>query len=84
MTVHMTIAIDDLVNDRLRALADIKQVSPEELVRDVLAEHLDYDRWFHAKVQEGIDSADRGELIDHDEVFARLHERMAKAASGAE
>lgn len=84
MTVHMTIAIDEVVNDRLRRLADIKNISPEELVGEVLAEHLDYDRWFRAKVREGIEAADRGDLIDHDEVFARLHERMSKAALAAE
>lgn len=83
MTVHVTIELDEAVNDRLRTLADRKKVSPEELVRDVLAEHLDYDRWFRAAVEEGRASAARGELHDQEEVFAELYARMEKAPTAS-
>ncbi len=33
--------------------------------------------WLRAEIQKGIDSADRGELVPADEVFARLREKYA-------
>ncbi len=36
---------------------------------------------FLAFIQAGIDSADRGELIPHEEVFAHLRERRARRAA---
>lgn len=35
---------------------------------------------FLAFVQEGIDAADRGELIPHEEVFRRIRERRTRPA----
>lgn len=35
-----------------------------------------YGRWFHAKVQEAIDS--KKPRIPHDEVIRRMNERLAK------
>lgn len=35
-----------------------------------------YDRWFHAKVQEAINS--KKPRIPHDEVVRRMNERLAK------
>lgn len=41
--------------------------------------------WLKAEVQKGIDSADRGELIPADEVFARLRSEVRdKAAKSGE
>lgn len=81
MTVHRTIQLEDAVDAQLRALADAKNVAPEQVAQDLLANQLDYDRWFRAAVQEGIASADRGELIDHDEVFDDLRRRIAALTS---
>src|SRR5262245_3860768 len=40
--------------------------------------------WLKAEIQKGIDSADRGELIPAEEVFAQLREEIAAKASKSE
>lgn len=37
--------------------------------------------WLREEIQKGIDSADRGELIAAEDVFARLEEKYRKAVS---
>ncbi len=37
--------------------------------------------WLRNEIQQGIDSADQGELIPAEEVFARLEAKYSKAAS---
>ncbi len=40
-----------------------------------MVDSMDRD-WLRAQIQEGIDSADRGELIDAEEVFSRLQKEL--------
>lgn len=42
------------------------------------------DDWLRAEVQKGIDSADRGELIPAEEVFAELRTKIDALAAKAE
>ena len=37
---------------------------------------LDYDSWFIQEVEKGQVQADRGELIDHEEVVKRIEKRL--------
>ena len=39
------------------------------------------DGWLREEIQKGIESADRGELVPAEDVFARLEEKYRKAAS---
>jgi len=34
---------------------------------------VDYDAWFGRQVDEGLAAADRGELIDHEEIVKLIH-----------
>ncbi len=85
MTVHMTIELDDAVNERLQAVAEASAKSPEEVLKGIVAEGVDYKAWFIASVKEGFAAADRGELIDHEEVVARAAKRreMLLSRSGS-
>jgi predicted transcriptional regulator len=42
---------------------------------------VDHDEWFIREVEKGIESADRGELLSHEEVGARLGKRIAEKHS---
>jgi predicted transcriptional regulator len=75
MTVHMTIAIDESLEAQLRVLADLKKVSPEDLVSNLVAESLDYDRWYAAEVQKGLDELDTGRVFTDEEVWERSAKR---------
>ena len=48
----------------------------EGLVQEVLRRYLDQEARFVDAVQKGIASADRGDLLDHDEVVARIDKRF--------
>ena len=53
-----------------------------DVVEQLLESFLDYDDWFRREVQKGIDQADRGELIDHQDLVV-LVERQLRADSGS-
>ncbi len=48
----------------------------EGLVQEVLSRYLEQEARFIDAVQKGIASADRGDLLDHDEVVARIEKRF--------
>lgn len=50
----------------------------EQLVKDATLRLLAEDEHFRAAVRRGIGQADRGELIDHDQVVARIEGRLAR------
>lgn len=64
---------DKVTMDQILKLAD--QLTPgdqEELIEEMKV------RWLKREIQKGIDEADRGELLDGDEVFAELRRDLQK------
>jgi hypothetical protein len=63
----------------IEGLAAQNGTSPEEQARKLFADGVrraaDYDRWFREKVREGMNAANRGELVDHEEFGRMLHQR---------
>jgi predicted transcriptional regulator len=45
-------------------------------VEEAVDRLLDYDRWFIQEVEKGLEQAARGELLDHEEVVARIESRL--------
>jgi predicted transcriptional regulator len=78
MTKTVTFELSEEQAEFLHAEAERESRSVSELVGDLVAQRMDYDAWFRRKVQEGIDAADRGELIPHEEVVARSEARRAE------
>jgi len=39
---------------------------------------IDYDEWFMREAEEGLAQAERGEVIPHEEVAARMEKLIAK------
>ena len=75
----MEIALTPKLEKRIAAkVAGGEFPSAEEVVREGLrrlfAEEEEYLAEMRARIQEGIDSANRGELISSDELFAELDE----------
>ena len=60
---------------RLSQIAAHAGVDTEHLVKDAALRLLQQDEQFRAAVREGIAAADRGELIDDEEVRLWLEER---------
>ena len=62
----------------LSKLATRKGRDPESLAQEVLGFYLKHEARFVEAVKRGIASADRGDLIEHDEVLARTN-RLANS-----
>lgn len=77
MTVHVTIELTEDQKARLESLAAFKQVSVAQYLVDLAEINARRDAEFRALVQEGLDEADRGELVDHADVMAEVEALIA-------
>jgi predicted transcriptional regulator len=68
MEVHFTAEQEA----RLATIANREGVDPHELVKDAALKLLEDDGQFRASVRKGIEQAERGELIEEEEVEARV------------
>ncbi len=74
MEVHLTPEQEA----ELSELATRKGRDPDALAQEVLGFYLKHEARFVEAVKRGIASADRGDLIEHDEVLARIN-RLANS-----
>lgn len=63
---------------KLARLAAEQGRNTEALVQEAVARFVDYDEWFIREVEKGLASADRGELLSHEDVGARLEKLIAE------
>ena len=63
---------------KLDRLAAEQGRNTEALVQEAIARFVDYDEWSIREVEQGLASADRGELLTHEEVGARLEKFIAE------
>ena len=69
MEVHFSPDIET----RLQQVALANGKAPEQLVKDTVARMLENQARFVAGVEKGIAAADRGELIEHEDVVNRIN-----------
>lgn len=72
MTIELSITLDEERRVALEAAAKHEGVSPAELLNRLVDQRLEYERWFAAEVQKGIDAANAGDLLTHEEVRAHM------------
>jgi len=76
----MEVRLKPETESRLNELAAKTGRQPDELLEDAMAGYLalysEPDPRFIEAVQKGIASADRGDLLDHEEVVARIEKRF--------
>lgn len=72
MNTRVTIELTAAQRLRLEEVAQREHQSVEEVVLRWVQEGVDFDDGFRNAVQAGLDAADRGELIAHDEVAAGM------------
>jgi predicted transcriptional regulator len=71
-TEAFTIRTDSGIVQQLDYLAGSLDRSRNYLVNQALKEYLDAHAWQLEKIIQGIAAADRGELIDHDDVMQEM------------
>ena len=70
--------IDPSLRSTLDALAAERGLSSEDYAAEALRRVVESDQDFRAFIQEGIDAAERGELVPHEDVMAQLDAMMAE------
>ena len=66
MTRHVTIELTEAQAAVLDSEAAREDLPVEAIVTALIQRQVEYDAWFRAEVQKGIDQADRGELISNE------------------
>jgi predicted transcriptional regulator len=80
-TSVVTARLDADLSDRLDTLAARQERSRAAVVERAVRRYVDEELTFLAFVQEGVDSADRGELIGQEEMEAWVEARGRQAAA---
>jgi predicted transcriptional regulator len=71
----MEVNLNPDLQARLARLAADRGSDADTLVQEAIERLVDYDEWFLQEVRKGLAAADRGELIDHDEVGKLIDSR---------
>jgi predicted transcriptional regulator len=77
MEVHLSPDVQAKLT-RLAAAQGRDTLAPAQ---EAIARFVDYDEWFICEVETGLASADRDELLTHEEVGARLEKLIAEKQS---
>ena len=62
------IAVDEATLLSLDAAAALRSLSREEMLREAVHNLSEYDRWFRAKVEAGLQDAREGKTVSHEEM----------------
>ena len=79
--IVLSVRIPSSLNAKLERLAKLSKRSKSAAVTAILAGHVDAEAAYVAAVEEGLAAAREGNLIDHDEVVARIERKMKARAS---
>ena len=64
---------------KLARAANRRGMTPERLVLEAIERAVEYDDWFLREVEKGLAQVERGEVLTHDEVGARIERRLTHA-----
>jgi predicted transcriptional regulator len=71
----MEVRLNPDLQAKLAQLASQQGRDTEELIVDAVERMVNYDQWFMREVEKGISAADRGELVDHEDVQKLIDRR---------
>lgn len=71
----MEVNLNPGLQAKLARLAADRGSDAGTLVQEAVERFVDYDEWFLREVEKGIAAADRGELIDHEDVGKLIDSR---------
>jgi len=67
-----TVRLEPEMRAQLDKMAEQMDRPRAWIIKEAVAQYLERETWFRAAVQQGMDDAEAGRLIDHDEIAARL------------
>jgi len=74
----MEINLSPELQAKLDRIASQQGRDAESLVHEAVERLADYDAWFIRQVEKGLAQVDRGEVLEHEEVAARMEKLIAK------
>ena len=77
----MEIHLNSELQSKLAKLAAQRGRDPETLAKEAIERFVDYDQWFIEEVEKGLAQIERGEVLSHEEVGARLEKLLAEKRS---
>ena len=63
---------------KLARAADRRGMAAEALVLEAIERAVEYDDWFLSEVEKGLAQIERGDVLTHEEVGARLERRLTE------
>ena len=78
----MDLNVPPTLQTKLALVADRRGMTPEVLVLEAIERAVDYDDWFLSEVEKGLAQVERGEVLTHEEVGARLEQHVRQAQPG--
>jgi predicted transcriptional regulator len=72
MEIHLTPEKEAL----LRQVAARTGQDAAQVIQEAVDRLLDHDSWFIQEVEKGQAQADKGDLVEHDKVVARIEKRL--------
>jgi predicted transcriptional regulator len=79
----MDIHLDPDLQAKLAKLAAERGRDLEMLAKEAIQRFVDYDEWFIEEVKKGLAQIERGQVLTHEEVGARLEKLLAEKRSPA-
>ncbi len=71
----MEIELNGELQAKLQRLAAERGQDARALIQEAIERFVDYDEWFVREAEKGLAAADRGELIEHEEVGKLINKR---------
>jgi predicted transcriptional regulator len=72
----MDVPLNPDTENKLARIAAEQGRDTQAVAQEAIERFVDYDEWFVQEVGKGIAAADRGELINHEEVGKRIERRF--------
>jgi predicted transcriptional regulator len=71
----MELRISPEIEAKLARLAAERGQNTEAVVQEAILKLLDYDEWFVREVDKGLAAAERGEVVEHEEIGKLINRR---------
>lgn len=77
----MEVILSPDLQAKLTRIARERGTDAQALAREAIERLVDYDDWFVREVEKGLEQIERGETLSHEEVGARLEQRLREKQS---
>ncbi len=75
MQAAITVRLDPEIRDQLDKLAERMDRPRAWIIKEAVAQYLERETWYLAEVQKGLEDAEAGRMISHEEMSAQLRAR---------